>query len=163
MENNILIAIIAVSGTLAGVIISTIGTYIVQSKSYEREKKREREKEQREIRREVLSNRLNIIEESANIMMFLNGLKMSEDFGDFIYSDKTTIQEKRKRLEEISGMSWTAIQATDSADLKKNYGAITHAYWQSESTGAIGSKEWNEASEGFVRLVKIIDDMKAMV
>ncbi len=37
METNILVAVIAVSGTLAGAIVSAIGTYFIQNVRYKRE------------------------------------------------------------------------------------------------------------------------------
>lgn len=167
-----IIAIAGILGTLLASVASIFGTYLVQSKVSEREKRwareaddrkrtQEIEDEQRRIKRELLSSRLNIIEEAATIKMFLTRLSLTEEFGDTIYSDKIAIDGKRKRLEEISGQAWTCVIAVESQRLKDSYQAIGSAYYQTEQEGRVDSIKWNKASDSFAELVKIIDDMKA--
>ena len=174
MDTNIITAIIAVTGTLIVTIISYFVAYFIQNKTYTRERKRsiededrkrqfEREAEQSKIKRELLSNRLNIVEEAVNLRMFLAGLTLREEFGDPIYCDKSTIQEKRKRLDEISSEAWTAVIATGSEELKESFSTISSAYWQSEEQGTVDSEKWDKASKSFVEIIKNIDDMKTKI
>jgi len=174
MDVNLILAIAGIAGTLLATIISAPLAYYFQNKVYEREKKwalelenkrikSEVEAEERRLRRELLSNRLNVIEEAANLMMFLISGRLNEEMGEIIHSEKVTIYKKRERLEEISQQAWTATKATGSADLAKNYGVISSALWQSEEVGTVDHTNWDEASKGFIELIKIIDDMKVRV
>jgi len=161
VETNILIAIIAVSGTLAGAIVSAIATYLVQSKAYEREKEREKEVEQRRIKRESLSKRLDVIEEVVNLMMYFISRTIGKELDMPIYDDDSLIKEKRKRLEDIRGQAWTAVLAINSEDLSNKYRAISSAYWDNEEYGTVDHKSWDKANKGFVEIIRIIDNMKA--
>ena len=172
LDANLTVAIAGILGTLLASVASIYGTLLVQSKVSEREKRwareaddrkrtQEIEDEQRRIKRELLSSRLNIIEEAATIKMFLTGLALTEEVGDPIYSDKIAIEGKRKRLEEISGQAWICVIAVESQRLKDSYQAIGSAYYQTEQEGTVDSIKWNKASDSFAELVKIIDDMKA--
>ena len=80
-----------------------------------------------------------------------------------IYDDDSLISEKRKRLEDIQGQAWTAVLAIGSEDLTKNYRAVSSAYWDNEEYGTVDHESWDKANKGFVDIVKIIDNMKAMV
>ena len=157
MDNNILIAVIAVSGTLAGVIVSTIGTYFIQSKSYERQRKSERESEERKIKRELISNRLNVVEEAVNLMMYLTGRTISLEVEMMIYNDKDIEREKSKKLEDIGDIAWAAVIATGSEDLKDNYTAITSAFWENMRQGTITTETWDKAYKAYVKIIKIMD------
>ena len=171
MDASSWVAIAGILGTLIASAVSIVGTYIVQSKVSEREKRwareaderkrrQELEDERRRIKRELLSGRLNTIEEAATINMFLLGLALTEEIGDPIYGDRTVLAEKRKRLEEIENQAWACVIACDSQRLKESYQAIVHAQYQAEQQGTVESEQWKKASESFVELVKIIDDMK---
>ena len=159
MDTVIILAIIAVLGTLAGAIVSAIGTHIVQSKAYERENKREIIN----IKRDLLSRRLDIIEEAVTNMMFFTSRTIKEEVGIPVYRDKNMIAEKMKRLEEIRGQAWTAVLSTDSDDLKECYQAIASANSDSEKYGTVDKKTWDKAYESFPKIVKLIDNMKAEV
>ncbi len=174
MDVNLAIAIAGILGTLIGSAASIYGTYIVQSKASEREKKwareadeikrkQEIEDEQRRVKRELLSSRLDIIEEVATIRMFLAGLAVKEEQGDPIESDKAIIEQKRKRMEEISGHAWACVLAYESQGLKESYQAIGAACYDAEQEGSVDEDVWKKAREGFVALVKVIDDMKTKV
>lgn len=161
METNILIAIIAVSGTLAGAIVSAIATYLIQSKAYEREREQGKEVEQRRIKRESLSKRLDVIEEVVNLMMYFISRTIGKELDMPIYDDDSLIKEKRKRLEDIRGQAWTTVLAINSEDLSNKYRAISSAYWDNEEYGTVGPEGWDKANKCFVEIIRIIDNMKA--
>jgi len=54
MDDALLIAIIAVSGTLASALISTLGMYFIEDVRHKRENEREREKDKTKIRRDII-------------------------------------------------------------------------------------------------------------
>jgi hypothetical protein len=168
MDANVLIA---VAGTLAGVVISAFGTYIVQKKvaekerkwsleSEERKKNEELEKEKRKIRHDLICERLNVVEETANIIYFLSGIMMSETYGEPIYSDTSMIQQKRKRFEEISGKAWAALEVINSPELKEHFKKISSIYGEIEEYHEVSGKKWEETHEAFQKLEKRIDDIK---
>lgn len=172
MESSLLIAVAGILGTLVASAAGIFGTYWIQNKVAERERSwareneerrrtQEIEDEQRKIKRELISDRLTVIEEAANIRMFLISLALQEEIGDPICSDKVVLGEKRIRLEEISSRAWACVNACGSQRVQKTYHAISSVYYMTEQDGTVDPKEWDKASESFIELVRIIDDMKA--
>lgn len=171
MDANLAIAIAGIGGTLAGTIISSVSTYLIESRISEKarnwemqmeDKRKEHEidAEKRTIRRDLLSKRLAVIEENANIMYFLAALYIREEVGIPIYSDANMIQEKRKRMDEISNQAWTAISAIGHAEMKKNYTAISAAFYEGEESGSISGEKWKKAQSGLTNLIQNIDELK---
>ncbi len=163
MVTDIQVALIAVAGTLFGVITSAIGTYIIQSNYYNRQKKTDKESEERKIKRDLVAKRLDIVEEVVTLRMFLTGLTIKEMYGDPIYSDKETIQNKRHKLDDISSQAWTAVLASGSKELKEHFQEIGKAFQESEETGNVTNKNWNDAHDSYVKITNLIDNMKVSV
>jgi len=87
--------VFTVLGALAVAVLGAVGTYVVQSRVSGRERRwaaeaedrriqRESETERRTTRRELVSNKLRVVEEDAETMMFLTALTVSEAFGESI-------------------------------------------------------------------------------
>jgi gas vesicle protein len=163
LDSNIILAILTVCGTLAGTVIGALATYLVQSKVADRNRKWSIEDESKRIKRELLSNRLDIIEEVVNLMMFFAGLSLRSELQIPIYSDRVTIENKRKRFDEIGSQSWNAVAALSSKELSTLYSAIAAAYNEDEETGSISSETWKKANESFPKIIKLIDDMKVNI
>ena len=102
MDPTMILAIFTVSGTLAGTLIGIFATYFVQSKVANRNRKWLIEDDRERIKRELIANRLDIIEEVVNLMMYFTGLSLRNELQIPIYSDKVTIENKRKKFDEIS-------------------------------------------------------------
>ena len=170
MDINLVIAIAGISGTVVGTIISAVGTYIVQSRVSERERgwaaesenkrvQSERETEQRRIRRELLSNRLSVVEEAATLMMFLIGLELDTMMGIPVFSEREIIHEKRKRLEEIYAEARTAVQAAGSSDLVQSFGTLSSTFWECENAGQVIIEDYETVSHAYAEVIKVIDEL----
>jgi hypothetical protein len=168
MDTNVLLAIL---GTLTGAVVSAFGTYIVQTKASEREKKwslesenrkktQEEESEKRKIRRDLICARLDIVEEAANIMLFLIGLAVNEIVGLNTYSDAEMMNSKKKRWEEIAYKAWAALEIINSKELKKKYSEIASAYGDLENDHFVDPEKWQEIDDMYKKLEKMIDDIK---
>ena len=160
MDPNTILAISTVFGTLAGTAIGAFATYLIQSRVAERDRKWSLEDDRKQIKRELLSKRLDIVEEVVNLMMYFVGLSLRDELQIPIYSDKVTIENKRKRFDEIRSQAWNAVVAFSSSEFLKLYSAIAAAYNEDEETGSIGSGAWKRANESFPKIIKLIDDMK---
>jgi len=160
MDTNIIISVL---GTLAGTGIGAYAIYLAQSKMAERNRRWSLEDEKKRIKRESLSNRLNLIEEAIHLRMYLANLTMKEDFGDDIYANAKQIKEKKMRLEEISNEAWTYVKATGSKDFKKWYRAISVAYRKGDEQGTIPSEDWKTANSSLTKITRLIDEMKAKI
>ncbi len=163
MDPNTVLAIFAVSGTLAGTVIGAFATYIIQGKVAERDRKWSIEDDRKRIKRELLSSRLDIVEEVVNLMMYFAGLSLREELGIPIYSDKVTMGNRRKRFDEIRSQAWNAVVALSSNEFLKFYSAIAAAYNEDEETGSIRSETWKRANESFPKIIKLMDDMKVNI
>jgi hypothetical protein len=168
MDVNVLLAIL---GTLAGAGISAFGTYVVQTKVAERERKwsletenrkktQEEENEKRKIRRDLICARLDIVEEAANIMLFLIGLAVDEIIGLHTYSDGEMIKSKKKRWEEIAFKAWAALEIINSQELKENYTKIASVYGDIEENGSVDPDIWQETDDRYKKFEKMVDDLK---
>ena len=163
MDPNIILAIFTVFGTLPGTVIGAFATYFIQSRVADRDRKWTQEDDRKRIKRELLSKRLDIVEEVVNLMMYFTGLSLRDELQIPIYSDKVTIENKRKRFDEIRSQAWNAVVALSSNEFLKLYSAIAAAYNEDEETGSIGSEPWKKANESFPRIIKLIDDMKVNI
>ena len=126
------------------------------------EEKSEREAEQKRIKRELLSKRLDILEEALKIMINDTSTTLGIELGMPIFSDKATIEERRKRVHDISEEAWAIVLALGSKDLLENWRAISSIYWEQLETGAIDSESWNKAQKAYVDVVKFTDEMKSL-
>jgi len=163
-------SIIAVAGTLGGVIVSYIGAYFVQKRqrtwSLEdeaRNRQHEVEREQRRIKRELLSKRLEVVEETIRLRMTIIRRPVGEERGIPMYDDKDAEVATGKRIQEISGEAWTSIAATGSEDLKKYWSQIARAYWVVMEEGGVGDEQWDQAQNAYVEMFRLMDEMKSTV
>lgn len=168
MDSTIITALAIITGTIVGI----VGTYFVQKRvsqsqrqwtleDEERRKGYERDEEQKRIKRELLSKRLDILEEAVKIMINDTSRTLGIELGMPIYSDKATIEERRKRLHDISEEAWATVLALDSKDLLENWRAVSSAYWEQLEIGTIGSKSWEKAQKAYVNLIKLTDEMRS--
>ena len=166
--------IIAVGGTLAGTIVSAIGTYLLQTRVSARQRKwaleddtrnkeREREAEQPRVKRELLSKRLDVMEEAMQIMMNRVRRTFSRELGGVVYEGKTTIEDEGRRLQTIRGEAWASVIATSSKDLMEDWKAISQAHGEVEETGTLSHERWDKAQKAYVEIVKLTDEMKAEI
>lgn len=167
-------SIIAVVGTLGGVIISAIGTYFIQKMVSERQRKwsledqdrnrqGELEREQRRIKRELLSKRLEVVEETIKLRMTLISRSVGADLGMPMYDDKDAQITMQKRIQDISHEAWASISAIGSADFKKYWGQINHAYWALMEGGYVESEDWKQAQNAYIEMFRLMDEMKSKV
>ena len=162
--------IIAVAGTLGGVIVSSIGAYFVQKRqriwSLEdeaRNRQHEVEREQRRIKRELLSNRLEVVEETIKLMMRIINIAVGEEMGLPIYDDKDAMVEIKKRIQHLTGEAWASIHTTGSEDLRGHWRQIARAYWAAMEEGRVGHEQWNQAQNAHVEMFRLMDEMKSTV
>ena len=167
-------SIIAVAGTLAGVIASAIGTYFIQKMVSERQRKwsledqdrnrqDELEREQRRIKRELLSKRLEVLEETIKLRMIIIRRPAGEELGIPMYADKDVEVATQKRIQDISGEAWTAVASTGSEDLRKYWIQISRAYWAVIRDGHIEVEQFEQAQKAYVEMVRLMDEMKSKV
>jgi hypothetical protein len=167
-------SIIAVVGTLGGAIVSFIGAYFIQKMVSERQRKwsledqdrnrqDELEIEQRRIKRELLSKRLEVVEETIKLRMTIIIRPAGEERGIPMYDDKDAQVAIGKRIQDISGEAWASIAATGSEDLKKCWVQIGQAYWTVMRNDHLEDKQWNQAQKAYVEMFKIMDEMKSKV
>ena len=127
MDSIIVIAAVSITGTIVGI----IGTYLVQKSVSERQRRwaledaekkleSEREAEQKRIKRELLSKRLDILEEAVKIMINDTGRTLGVLLGIPTFSDQVTVQKRRERFEEFAEEASAITLALDSKDMVKN-------------------------------------------
>ena len=159
METNILIAVIAISGALAGAIVSVIGTYFVQNVRYKRETDWEREKDKIQLRRELISKRLSVIEEVATLMMFLSGIRMDREYGEGAYCDEATFRQKDRRIEEIYNEAHTFSKAINSKEVDDAFSEMSSKYWEIHSENII-PEDYNVILSNYRKVIEAIDSLK---
>ena len=159
MEINILIAVIAVSGTLAGVIVSTIGTYFVQKIRYQREIEWEVEKDKSQFRRDLMLKRLNVIEETASLVMFLTGVRMDKEHGEGSYCDDNTFSQKDRRIEEIYHEAYAFSKAMHSREVDDAFNGMLSKYWEIHS-GSMLPKDYEVVLSNYRKLIEALDSLK---
>jgi len=176
MDSNIAIAIAVagIAGTLLGVVVSAIGTYLLQKRTSERQRKwaledgerrkgHERETEQRRIKRELLCKRLDVLEESIKIMMNHISSTVGRELGVPMYDDSAELKEQGKRLQSIRGEARAALVALESKKLLEDWRAITSAYSDLGETGTVDSESWNKVQKAYIEIIKLTDEMRAQV
>lgn len=174
MDSNIIIAVTGITS----IVVGAIGTYFLQKRASERQRKwsledeekrktYERETERRRVKRELLCNRLDMIEESLKIMMnqvsSTVGREWGYQMGIPMYDDRDELKEQGKRLQSIRGEAWAALLALDSKDLMEHWRTIASAYWDVEETGTVGSESWDKAQKTYVEIMKLTDEMRSQV
>lgn len=163
-------SIIAVAGTLGGAIVSYVGAYFVQKRqrtwSLEdeaRNRQHEDEREQRRTKRELLSERLEVVEETIKLMIRIIGTAFGEEIGRPIYDDKDATVEIQKRIQHLTGEAWASIRTTGSKDLQGYWRLIIRAYWALIEDGRVEHEQWLEAQNASVEMFKLMDEMKSKV
>lgn len=170
MDSTIVIAVVGIIGAIVGI----VGTYLVQKRvserqrkwaleDYERKKESDREAEQKRIKRELISKRLDVLEEAVKLMMSDISRTLGMEVGLPILSDKAVAQKRRERVEDVADEAEATVLALDSEDLQKNWRAVAYAYWDQLETGTVGDKLWNEAQKAYVDIVKLTDEMRSQL
>jgi len=170
MDATIVIAVASLTGTLVGI----IGTYLVKKRVSERQRKwalddeerrkgHEREAEERRIKRELLSKRLDILEESIRIMINQISSAVGRELGVPMYDDKDLLKEQGKRLQSIIEGTWAALVALDLKVLMENWQAISSAYWDVMEAGTASREQWDKAQKAYVEIIKLTDEMRSQV
>lgn len=159
MDSNVLVAVIAVSGTLAGAIVSAISTYFIQGIRYKKDIDWEREKSRTQYRREQISNRVAVIEETATLMKFLTGIRMDKEYGEGVYCDDITFATKDARIEEIYSEAYTFSKALGSRDIDEAFSSLSNKYWEIHSEN-IDVEDYEVISTNFRKLIEAIDELK---
>jgi len=157
MNSESWIAVVGVLGTLAG---TGLG-YFAQAMLSKRDRNWAIDTEKRTVRRQLLSNRLEVVEEAANIMYFFLVIWESEELGEPVYCDKEGSYQKKRRLEEIIAQAFTVVKATGSAELENGFKAISAAYNEVEDNGVLSSEKNVASSKGLEKVIKTIDNLKA--
>jgi len=170
MDSTIVIAVVGIIGAIVGI----VGTYLVQKTTLERQRRwaleddernreSQREAEQRKIKRDLLSKRLDVLEEAVKLMISDTSRTLGIELGFPILSDKAAAQKRQERVEDVADEAEATVLALDSEDLQKNWRAVASAYWSQLETGTVGDKLWNEAQKAYVDIVKLADEMRAQL
>ncbi len=159
MDTNIVIAATGIIGVIVGI----AGTYFIQKIILERQRKWALEDEGRKIRRELLSKRLDILEEAMGIMMNEISRVVTKEMGISAWDDKEKMKEQGIRLQSIRGEAWAALVALDSKELMQCWRDIADAYWEIDETGTVGKDSWNKAQKAYIELIKVTDAMRSLV
>lgn len=163
-------SIIAVLGTLGGVIVSFVGAHFIQKRQREwslkdeaRNKQYELEREQRRIKRELLSKRLEVVEETVSLRMMIIRRSVGAEMGLPTYDDKERDMTMGKRLKNMVGPAWASIAATGSKAIVKYWLEISSAYWALMKNGHLETEQWKQAQVAYLRIVRLMDEMKSEV
>lgn len=170
MDSTIIIAVASIAGAIVGI----VGTYLVQKRVSERQRKwaledeerrrgYEQDAEQRRIKRELVSKRLDVLEEAIKIMMNEVGTTVGREMGIPMYEDKDILKEQGKRLQSIRGEAWASLVGLGSKDLMENWRAIADAYWEEGETGTVSPDSWNKAQKAYIEIIKLTDAMRSQV
>ncbi len=154
--------VVAVTGII-GVIVGIAGTYFIQKTILNRQRKWALEDEERKIKRELLSKRLDILEEAMGIMMKEIGGVVAREMGIPLYDDKDVMREQVIRLQSIRGEAWAALVALDSKELMQCWRDIANAYSDINETGTTGKNSWDEAQKAYIELIKLTDAMRSLI
>lgn len=171
MESNIQIAVVGITGTLLGIVVSAISTYLVQKRVSERQRKwaledderkreSEREAEQKKVKRDLLSKRLDVLEEAIKLMVSDTSRTFGKALGLPVSHDEAGAQKRQARLEDIEEEAWATVLALGSKDLHRNWEAVSSAYWD-KLHGHLDTNRWDEAQRAYVEIVKLVDDMRS--
>ena len=152
--------IVAVIGTLAGGVIFSLLTYVLQQRATHRERVWASEAERQQRRRGALEKRLGVIEESVNLMSECIDIQSASQFDLPTFSDASHTKEKSRRLEEIFAAARSGIFLTESEELKGNWNKLSRIYWDLAQTGVLESGQGKEASEAQVAIMRHLDEMR---
>jgi hypothetical protein len=159
MDSNIVVAATGIIGVIVGI----AGTYFIQNKISKRQRKWALEDEERKIKRELLSKRLDIIEEAIGIMMNETRRAISKEMGMPTWDDKEKMKEQGIRLQSIRGEAWAALVASGSKELTQCWRDIANAHFEVEETGTLGNDLWDKAQKSYKELIKLSDSMRSLV
>jgi hypothetical protein len=159
MDSNIVVAATGIIGVAVGI----AGTYLTQKVILERQRKWTLEDEGRKIKRELLSKRLDILEETMGIMMEQIGGVVAREMGIAVWEDKERMKEQGIRLQSIRGEAWAALVSLDSKELMQCWRDIANAYWEIDESGTVGKDSWDKAQKAYIELIKLEDAMKSQV
>ena len=159
MDSNIVVAATGIIGVIVGI----AGTYFIQNIILERQRKWALEDEGRKIKRQLLSKRLDILEEAMGIMMNEISGAITKEMGIPTWDDKERMKERGIRLQSIRGEAWAALVALGSKELTQCWRDIANAYSEIDETGTVGSDSWNKAQKSYTELIKLTDAMRALV
>jgi hypothetical protein len=159
MDSNVVVALVSI----AGVIVGMAGTYFVQKMTLERQRKWALEDEGRSIKRELMSKRLDVIEEASKIMRNEIGRTVSIKVGLPMSDDGGILEAQVKRLQSIRGEAYSAVLALDYEELTENYSTIIKAYQDYEKSGTVNYDLWAEAHKAYVDIISLTDEMRSQV
>lgn len=159
MDSTVVLAVVGI----IGVIVGTVGTYLMQKITLERQRKWALEDEGRRIKRELISKRLDVIEEAVKIMRNEVGSTLHREMGIPMYDDKDILEAQGKRLQSIRGEAWAALVAFDSKELSENWKAIAQAYSENEETGTVGSDSWNKVHTAYIEIIRLTDEIRSQI
>jgi mannitol-specific phosphotransferase system IIBC component len=159
MDNGILIAVIAVFGTLAGAVVSTIGMQVHQKSKFKQEVEREKEKEKTLLRREQLSKRLSIIEEAANLIMFVTNVTFDVEVGVGSSCSHDIIVKKQQRVEEMCHEASISSKSISSQELDDTFSKMLSQYWQFQEE-RIDTNDVDIISTNYKKVIQTINNLK---
>lgn len=154
--------IIAVSGTLLGVIISGVMTYWVQKKIIERERMFSLEDEGRKVERERRASRLKSVEEVIGLMAGVVNYAWEEKAGVEARASTDVVKSMTNKIDELVVGTYPAIIVAGSAELRGCWNSISSMYWHWRDTGEVDLDCQKEMSESQTRMMKVIDDLIAL-
>lgn len=160
MDSNVVIALVVAGVGLTSVIAGFLGTYFVQKKTLERQRKWALEDDGKRIKRELISKRLDVIEEACKIMRNQVGRTASMQAGLPMFDDAGIFDAQEKRLQGISGEAFSALIALDSKELTENYATIARAYGEYEETGTVNNDLWDKAHQAYIDIIRLTDEMR---
>ena len=159
MDTNMIVAWTGIIGVIVGI----AGTYFIQKIILDRQRKWALEDEGRRIKRELLSKRLDILEEAIGIMMNEISRVVTKEMGIPAWDDKERMKEQGIRLQSIRGEAWAALVALGSKELMQCWREIAGAYWEIDESGTVGKDSWDKAQKAYIELIKLTDAMRSQV
>ena len=159
MDSTVVIAVVGIIGVIVGI----VGTYLMQKITLERQRKWALEDEGRRIKRELISKRLDVIEEAGKIMRNQVGRTVSIEVGLPMSDDGGILEAQGKRLQSIRGEAFSALIALDSKELTENYTTIAKAYGEYEETGTVNYDLWAKAHKAYVDIIRLTDELRSQV
>lgn len=159
MDNN---AVVAVIGTLLGVITSAVLAYLFQSRASERQRKWALEDEKRRMKRELIQRRIDLIEEATSLMSSVINMTVEHACGLPSAKDVYIIKRIEKRLQEILTSAWNAISIVGSQELKENFEVLSRASitMMEEDSEALDMTDYEAAGKAIIAIGRILDKVR---
>lgn len=163
--------IIAVGGTLIGVVISGIMTSMIQQRNAERQRmwrledenrniERENEIDKKNLIRERISRRMQIVEELVGLMASVMGSAEGRMLGLSSEMDKELIKKMNDRIDQINSDAYRAVMLSGSEELEDNWKIIATNYWHGlRETGEVDLNTLGDVQKAEVEIIKIIDGL----